>query len=85
MSEESQFVGSVCVMVKMLEQQAITKWEIRKGLLKVENIVNVINKCRKCNVYYVKDGQAAECENIADSENEISVSGMFSEVVDWGK
>ena len=46
-----------------------------------ENIVNVINKGRKCNVYYVKEGKAAECENTADSENEISVSGIFSELV----
>ncbi|MDE7177352.1 MAG: helix-turn-helix domain-containing protein [Lachnospiraceae bacterium] len=49
-----------------------------------ENMVNVINKGRKCNVYYVKEGKAAECGNVADSENEISVSGVFSElVVDW--
>ncbi len=45
------------------------------------NIVNVINKGRKCNVYYVKEGKAAEHENVADSENEISISGIFSELV----
>lgn len=44
-------------------------------------MVNVINKGRKCNVYYVKEGKAAECEKVADSENEISVSGIFSEMV----
>ena len=46
-----------------------------------ENMVNVINKGRKCNVYYLKDGKMAECENAADSENEISISGIFSELV----
>ncbi|MDE5747803.1 MAG: helix-turn-helix domain-containing protein, partial [Acetatifactor sp.] len=46
-----------------------------------ENIVNVINRGRKCNVYYVKEGKAAECENVADSENEIRISGIFSELI----
>lgn len=30
---------------------------------------------------YVKEGKAAECGNVADSENEISISGIFSELV----
>ena len=46
-----------------------------------ENMVNVINKGRKCCVYYVKEGKAAENENVADSENEICISGIFSELV----
>ena len=46
-----------------------------------ESMVNVINKGRKCNVYYVKEGKAAECGNVAESESEIRVSGVFSEVV----
>lgn len=46
-----------------------------------ENIVNVINKGRKCNVYYVKEGHVTEYENIADGEDELSVSGIFSELV----
>lgn len=46
-----------------------------------ENMVNVVNKGRKCKVYYVKEGKAAECGNIADMENEISISGVFSELV----
>lgn len=45
-----------------------------------KNIVNVINKGRKCDVYYVKGDNAAEYANCADSENEISVSGIFSEL-----
>ena len=46
-----------------------------------ENMVNVINTGRKCNVYYIKEGKAAECENAADCENEIHVSGLYSELV----
>ncbi len=30
---------------------------------------------------YVKEGKTAEYENVADSENEISVSGIFSKLV----
>lgn len=46
-----------------------------------ENMVNVINKGRKCDVYYVKDGNAIEYENISVGENELSISGMFSELI----
>ena len=60
----------------------INQWKAKAVIhIPEENIVNVINKGRKCNVYYVKEGKAAECENTADSENEISVSGIFSELV----
>ena len=60
----------------------INQWKAKAVIhIPEENIVNVINKGRKCNVYYVKEGKAAECESVADSENEISVSGMFSELV----
>ena len=60
----------------------INQWKA-KAIVHIpkENIVNVINKGRKCNVYYVKEGKAAECENAADSENQISISGIFSELV----
>ena len=60
----------------------INQWKA-KAIIHIpeENIVNVINKGRKCNVYYVKEGKAAERENVADSENEISISGIFSELV----
>ncbi|MCM1494766.1 MAG: helix-turn-helix domain-containing protein [Bacteroides sp.] len=60
----------------------INQWKAKTMLhIPEENIVNVINKGRKCNVYYVKKGKPAECESVADSENEIRVSGMFSELV----
>ena len=60
----------------------INQWKAKTILhIPEENMVNVINKGRKCNVYYVKEGKAAECGNVAESENAISVSGVFSEVV----
>lgn len=60
----------------------INQWRA-KAIIHIpeENIVNVINKGRKCNVYYVREGKAAECENVADGENEISISGIFLELV----
>ena len=60
----------------------INQWKAKAVIhIPEENMVNVINKGRKCNVYYVKEGKAAECENAIDSENEISISGIFSELV----
>ncbi len=60
----------------------VNQWKA-KAIIHIpeENMVNVINRGRKCNVYYVKEGKAAECGNVADRENEISISGVFSEVV----
>lgn len=65
----------------VFQGMAITKWETGKGLPDVENMVNVVNKGRKCNVYYVKTGKETGYENVSDSENQISVSGIFSEMV----
>ncbi|MDE7133119.1 MAG: helix-turn-helix domain-containing protein [Lachnospiraceae bacterium] len=60
----------------------INQWKAKAVIhIPEQNIVNVINKGRKCNVYYVKEGEAAECENVTDGENEIRVSGIFSELV----
>ena len=60
----------------------INQWKAKTVIhIPEENIVKVINKGRKCNVYYVKEGEAAECEHVADTENEISISGIFSELV----
>ncbi|MDE7251510.1 MAG: hypothetical protein K2O32_01000, partial [Acetatifactor sp.] len=60
----------------------INQWKA-KAIVHIpeKNIVNVLNKGRKCNVYYTKEGKVIECENTVDSENEISVSGIFSELV----
>lgn len=46
-----------------------------------KNMANVINKGRKCNVYYMKEGNITEYETIADVENELSVSGILSELI----
>lgn len=46
-----------------------------------KNNVNVVNKGRKCEVYYVKDGSVTEYENPADEKNELSVSGISSELI----
>lgn len=60
----------------------INQWKAKTILhIPQENIVNVVNKGRKCNVYYVKAGKETEYENVSDSENQISVSGIFSEMV----
>lgn len=60
----------------------INQWKA-KAIVHIpkENIVNVINKGRKCNVYYIKEGHVTEYENSADGENELSVSGVSSELI----
>ena len=46
-----------------------------------ENIANVINRGRKCDIYYLKENNAIQYENTAGSENELSISGIFSELI----
>ncbi|MCM1399521.1 MAG: helix-turn-helix domain-containing protein [Clostridium sp.] len=60
----------------------INQWKA-KAIVHIpeENMVNVTNRGRKCNVYYVKENTAIEYENTADGENELSASGIFSELV----
>lgn len=60
----------------------INQWKAKAIVHIPENsMVNVLNKGRKCNVYYVKEGNETEYENAPEVENEISVSGIFSELV----
>ena len=60
----------------------INQWKAKAMVhIPEENIVNVINKGRRCNVYYVKEDKVIEYQNCADGENELCVSGMFSELV----
>lgn len=60
----------------------INQWKTKAVVhIPEENMVNVINKGRKCAVYYMKDDNAIAYENSADGENELSVSGIFSELV----
>ncbi len=67
---------------KIMGRLDINQWKAKTIVhIPEKNIVNVINEGKKCNIYYVKEGKSTECENIADSENEISVSGIFSELV----
>ena len=60
----------------------INQWKAKAIVhIQEKNMVNVINKGRKCNVYYIKEGKSAEYEMAVDSDNEISISGIFSELV----
>ena len=60
----------------------INQWKA-KAIVHIpeENLVDVVNKGRKCNVYYMKENKITEYENPADSENELRVSGIFSELI----
>ena len=67
---------------KIMGRLDINQWKAKTIVhIPDENVVNVVNKGRKCNVYYVKDGKVVEGGKVDDSGNEISVSGVFSEVV----
>lgn len=60
----------------------INQWKAKAMIhLPEDPIVNVINKGRKCNVYYMKEGKVIEYENLTDSENKLSVSGILSELI----
>lgn len=60
----------------------INQWKAKAIVHIPENhMVPVTNKGRKCAVYYVKDGNVTEYENSADGENELSVSGILSELI----
>lgn len=60
----------------------INQWKAKTIIhLPEDPIVNVINKGRKCDVYYMKDGNVIEYENLTDSENKLSVSGILSELI----
>ena len=60
----------------------INQWKAKAVVhIPENNIVNVINKGRKCDVYYVKDSNVIEYENFSDDENELSVSGISSELI----
>lgn len=60
----------------------INQWKA-KAIVHIpeNNIVNVINKGRKCNVYYVKDHNVIEYNNLVDDKNELSISGISSELI----
>lgn len=60
----------------------INQWKA-KAIVHIpeENMVEVINNGRKCDVYYMKENKVVEYENCADSDSKISVSGIFSELL----
>lgn len=60
----------------------INQWKA-KAIVHIpeDNMVKVINKGRKCDVYYRKEDAAMEYESFADGENELSISGIFSELI----
>ena len=59
----------------------VCSFKVRILHIPQETMVSVVNNGRKCSVYYMKEGKAAEYENVSDSKNQISVSGIFSELV----
>lgn len=60
----------------------LNQWKAKAMVHIPENkMVHVINKGRKCDIYYVKDDRAIEYEVSADDENELCVSGIASELV----
>lgn len=60
----------------------INQWKAKSMIhIPEDNIGKVVNKGRKCNIFFLKDGKAAEFENPADSGTEIAASGIFSELV----
>lgn len=60
----------------------INQWKA-KAIVHIpkENFCDVVNKGRKCNVYYMKENKITEYENPVDSENKLRVSGIFSELI----
>lgn len=60
----------------------VNQWKAKAIVhISEENMVNVINKGRKCDVYYIKENNVIEYDNFVDGENELSVSGIFSELI----
>lgn len=59
----------------------INQWRAKSVVhIPEQNMASVTNKGRKCGIYYVKDGKRVERKNSADGENELCVSGIFSEL-----
>ena len=60
----------------------INQWKAKAVVhIPEKNIVKVINKGRKHDVYYLKEDNVIEYENLADDENELSISGISSELI----
>lgn len=60
----------------------INQWKAKAIVhLPEDTRINVINKGRKCDIYYKKEDNIIEYENSADSENKLCVSGIMSELI----
>lgn len=60
----------------------VNQWKAKAVIhLPENNLVPLVNRGRKCSVYYLKDGTVTAYENLADDQNELSVSGIFSELI----
>lgn len=60
----------------------INQWKAKTVVhIPEDTIVNVINRGRRCKVYYARNGKVIEYENLADDKNELSISGISSELV----
>lgn len=60
----------------------VNQWKAKTVVhIPEENIIKVINMGRKCDVYYVKEDNVIEYDNFSDGENELSISGIFSELI----
>lgn len=64
----------------------INQWKAKTVIhIFEENCPAVVNKGRKCAVFFVKNGENVDFQSSADAENVISVSGIGSELtVDFG-
>lgn len=70
------------VVDQIMGRLDINQWKAKAIVHIPENhMVPVMNRGRKCAVYYVKDGKVTECEEFADDENLLCVSGIGSELI----
>lgn len=60
----------------------INQWRAKAVVHIPENrMVKVVNKGRNCSVYYVKENKVTEYEKCEDDINELSISGISSELI----
>lgn len=63
-------------------QLDVNQWSA-KTVIHVEDVNNykVINKGRKCNIFYQKNGEISQERAKVEGENILSISGIFSELI----
>lgn len=66
----------------MCSRLDVNQWKAKAVVHIPENYsFKVNNKGRRCNIYYQKNGSICECPDTNDGENEISISGIGSELI----